>query len=113
MVGVGSAVFLLTIWLQIRYIYMETIELDKEHWTFQSKNGSVRGIARVPGNIYTDLFNNKIIDDPLYGSNDQSLKWVAVTDWIYQCNFIIPHRWTKVRHLLFQFCLIFNIFISY
>lgn len=70
--------------------------LDELQWYFQSANGSIRGRARVPGDIYQDLFFAKYISEPLFGENDRLLRWVPRTDWTYYTTFTIPRNWSKV-----------------
>jgi beta-mannosidase len=43
--------------------------------------------ATVPGTIYTDLLNNKIIDDPFYSDNELRMDWIPECDWLYQTKF--------------------------
>ena len=40
--------------------------------------------ATVPGFIHTDLMANSIIPDPFYGTNEDSVRWVGDSLWIYQ-----------------------------
>ena len=40
--------------------------------------------ATVPGFIHTDLMANEIIGDPYYGTNEDSVKWVADSSWSYR-----------------------------
>uniref|UniRef100_A0A914RSX5 Beta-mannosidase-like galactose-binding domain-containing protein n=1 Tax=Parascaris equorum TaxID=6256 RepID=A0A914RSX5_PAREQ len=54
------------------------------------------GKATVPGDIYTDLFRQRLIPEPLYGNNDQQLRWVAENDWIYETTFRLDPVWKEV-----------------
>uniref|UniRef100_A0A915PW02 beta-mannosidase n=1 Tax=Setaria digitata TaxID=48799 RepID=A0A915PW02_9BILA len=74
--------------------------LNEFQWYFQSANGSLRGIARVPGDIYQDLFLANYISEPLFGDNDHLLRWVPRTEWIYYTAFTIPRTWSKVKAVL-------------
>ena len=40
--------------------------------------------ATVPGFIHTDLMANGIIEDPYYGSNEDSVQWVGQREWHYR-----------------------------
>jgi len=40
--------------------------------------------ATVPGFIHTDLMDNGIIPDPYLGTNEDSVRWVADSMWIYR-----------------------------
>ena len=46
--------------------------------------------AIVPGTIHTDLFNNKLIDDPFYSNNELKLGWISESDWVYKTTFDLP-----------------------
>ena len=43
--------------------------------------------ATVPGNIHTDLLANNLIPDPYYGTNEDSVQWVADSTWTYRLVF--------------------------
>ncbi|VDP11408.1 unnamed protein product [Onchocerca flexuosa] len=75
-------------------------QLDKFQWHFQSTNGSIRGLARVPGDIYQDLFFANYISEPLFGENDRLLRWIPRTDWTYYTTFTIPRNWNTVKAVL-------------
>ena len=62
--------------------------LNENNQTNKSILGLVNLTATVPGGIYTDLMNNRIIGDILYGKNDTATRWVAKTDWTYKRNFL-------------------------
>ncbi|KAK6101607.1 Glycosyl hydrolases 2 TIM barrel domain family protein [Brugia pahangi] len=74
--------------------------LDKFQWYFQSANGSIRGLARVPGDIYQDLLFADYISDPLFGENDSLLRWIPRTNWIYYTTFTIPKSWSMMKAML-------------
>ncbi|MFH4983961.1 hypothetical protein AB6A40_010670 [Gnathostoma spinigerum] len=72
------------------------LDLSTASWTFSSANGTYRGIAVVPGDIYGDLHRNNLIDEPLFGDNDRKLRWISESDWIYRCDFYLGKEWNKV-----------------
>uniref|UniRef100_A0A0R3RQR5 Beta-mannosidase n=1 Tax=Elaeophora elaphi TaxID=1147741 RepID=A0A0R3RQR5_9BILA len=78
----------------------ENFHLGGFQWYFQSANGSIHGSARVPGDIYQDLFLANVISEPLFGENDRLLRWVPRTDWIYYTTFTIPGNWSEIRRVL-------------
>lgn len=43
--------------------------------------------ATVPGNIHTDLIANNLIPDPFFGTNEDSVQWVADSVWTYRLLF--------------------------
>jgi beta-mannosidase len=40
--------------------------------------------ATVPGFVHTDLMQNGLIDDPFYGTNEDSVQWVGWREWHYR-----------------------------
>lgn len=58
----------------------ERIELTE--WQFEY-NGQWYP-ATVPGFVHTDLMANGIIPAPYYGTNEDSVRWVADSSWIYR-----------------------------
>lgn len=58
---------------------------DSLKWvvTYNGKNYP----ATIPGTIHTDLIDNRIIDDPFYRNNENSVQWVSDKVWIYTTRF--------------------------
>lgn len=49
-------------------------------------------VARVPGDVYTDLYNAGELDDPHYGRNMGRAKWVQDYEWWYTHSFNLPEE---------------------
>lgn len=63
-------------------------ELGGTSWTLSNSNGSIASKATVPGNVYTDLLENGVIEgDPYYRDNEAYFQWVAFDDWTYATTF--------------------------
>lgn len=59
--------------------------------------------AKVPGDVYTDLWRAGEIDDPHYGRNGMRAKWVMEKEWWYRHQFGVPEAWKdKVVRLSFE-----------
>ncbi|MBQ2488761.1 MAG: glycoside hydrolase family 2 protein [Bacteroidales bacterium] len=60
--------------------------------------------ATVPGNIYSDLLANRLIPDPLYGTNEARVQWVAEREWRYRLRFDSEKSWHGAgrRYLTFE-----------
>ncbi|XP_071101413.1 beta-mannosidase-like [Haliotis cracherodii] len=56
-------------------------------WTLLSNGRGERIPASVPGSMYTALYTNKLIPDPLYRDNDVKLRWIGREDWTYTRTF--------------------------
>ncbi|MFA8298745.1 MAG: glycoside hydrolase family 2 protein [Hyphomicrobiales bacterium] len=63
----------------------EVKDLCEEDWTFIKGNKTYK--AEVPGNIFSDLYLNEIIDNPFDQDNEKKLEWVNQSDWIYSTTF--------------------------
>ena len=48
--------------------------------------------ATVPGNNFYDLLNHKFIEDPFFGTNEDSLQWIAQREWEYQSKFHVNNK---------------------
>jgi hypothetical protein len=68
----------------------QRINLSGRQWTFRGSDASVAkfvGPATVPGDIYTDMRDAKLIPDPLLGNNGEALQWIATSNWTYERKF--------------------------
>ncbi|KAM3723485.1 putative beta-mannosidase [Dirofilaria immitis] len=98
--------FIIFLLLIFEYRFGRTIgsdgnfQLDEFQWYFRSTNDSIRGLARVPGDIYQDLFLSNYISEPLFRENDRLLRWIPRTDWIYYTTFTIPRNWSTIKAVL-------------
>lgn len=54
------------------------------NWEFRETGSNTWYPAVVPGSVYTDLFENGIIPDPLAACNEELVHWVAERDWEYR-----------------------------
>ena len=59
--------------------------------------------ATVPGNIYSDLLANRLIPDPLYGTNEARVQWVAEREWRYRLNFDSEKSWQGAGQRILTF----------
>ncbi|UMQ41972.1 glycoside hydrolase family 2 protein [Chryseobacterium sp. Y16C] len=66
--------------------------LSSEKWKFKNSKENKWLTASVPGTVYLDLMNNKIIPDPYQDENDKKVQWVENEDWDYQTSFNISSK---------------------
>ncbi|MEW6194072.1 MAG: glycoside hydrolase family 2 protein [Bacteroidota bacterium] len=59
----------------------------KNNWQFNQNGNDKWYPAFVPGQIHTDLLENKLIDDPYFGINEQNLQWIGEKNWNYKTVF--------------------------
>ncbi|CAH1775715.1 unnamed protein product [Owenia fusiformis] len=87
-------VFTLTALLLLSYAFCQKIALNGE-WKLVNSNGSISINAKVPGSMYTALWENKIIDDPYYRFNDVTTRWAAYDEWTFSRQFEISDAINK------------------
>lgn len=68
-------------------------------WTFRQVGKTDWYPADVPGCVHTDLLQNKLIEDPFFGDNEQKLQWIGKTDWEYQTAFRVGPEILKLDHV--------------
>ena len=72
---------------------IKTLDSD---WYFRSIHSQEFLPATVPGNVYSDLLDNGVIEDPFIGTNETKVQWVSDSTWVYQTQFeAIPNVLNK------------------
>lgn len=69
-------------------------------WSFRMLGNDKVYKASVPGDVFTDLKNAKVIDDPLIGLNEDLVQWVGRSDWEYFRDFTVDEdvfKWQYVE----------------
>jgi beta-mannosidase len=59
-----------------------SVELNS-NWRFRKSGDNEWLPATVPGTVHTDLFDNKKIRDPFFGTNEKKLQWIDTCSWEY------------------------------
>lgn len=59
------------------------------NWTFKNVEDTNWLAAEVPGEVHSDLFRNKQIEDPFILDNEFKLQWISEKDWEYKSNFTL------------------------
>ncbi|WP_431157382.1 glycoside hydrolase family 2 protein [Winogradskyella poriferorum] len=78
------------------------IEINSD-WEFKKVEDSIWHNATVPGNVFSDLLDNGLIEDPFIGNNEQQVQWVSETDWEYRTNFSLDEKALECNHFQFNF----------
>ena len=73
------------------------------NWSFRSMNSNDWNPATVPGNIYSDLIDNQLIEDPFIGANETKVQWVADSTWVYQTHFDVSSSTLKKDNIQLHF----------
>lgn len=61
----------------------------QDNWAFRKQGDSSWIPAVVPGCVHTDLLAQKIIEDPFFGTNEDSIQWIERENWEYKCSFSV------------------------
>ncbi len=78
------------------------IRLDKK-WRFRKEGDDKWYPASVPGCIHMDLYKNKIIDNPFFKSNEDSVQWIEKKNWIYENEFVVSDQILSMNHIVLNF----------
>ena len=74
-----------------------------ENWTVSSAQSKQSYPATVPGNIFSDLMDNEIIEDPFVGENEHKVQWVSDSVWVYNSTFTLPNAVLNKQHITLNF----------
>jgi len=70
------------------YIYAGQIELSiNSGWQFRKTDQKNWHEAQVPGTVHTDLWKNKVIDNPYSSLNHVKQEWIKESNWEYKTVF--------------------------
>jgi beta-mannosidase len=78
------------------------LKLDN-NWEFKQLDSGEWKIATVPGNIYSDLYSDTLIENPLYRDNAATLLWVAEKKWEYRNKFSVNYKFLKNKNIFLVF----------
>lgn len=70
----------------------------KKGWQFRQEKTLKWNSATVPGEVHTDLLNNKLIPDPFYRDNEKKLQWIEKKNWEYKTSFSVAPATLKQKH---------------
>src|SRR2546428_7941458 len=78
--------------------YAQTATTLNNGWKFREQ-GTVKWVnATVPGEVHTDLLNNKLIPDPFYRDNEKKLQWIEKKNWEYTTAFSVSPTTLNQKH---------------
>ncbi|MDT0557745.1 glycoside hydrolase family 2 protein [Ichthyenterobacterium sp. W332] len=87
---------------QPKYDVPTTITLH-DNWEFKKVTDSIWSSATMPGNVFSDLLDDKLIEDPFIGKNEEKVQWVSETDWEYKTTFSVDKKTLEKKHLELNF----------
>ena len=74
-----------------------------ENWTFRKVSDKKWLKAQVPGCVHTDLYDNNIIPDPFYGTNEKDLQWISDENWEYKTILNVDNEFLSKKVQLLKF----------
>ncbi len=72
-------------------------------WQFRQVGTTKWNTATVPGEVHTDLLNNKLIPDPFYRDNEKKLQWIEKKNWEYKTSFSVTPSILKQKYAALVF----------
>ncbi|NLG82882.1 MAG: hypothetical protein GX490_10280 [Bacilli bacterium] len=69
-------------------------------WLMSGTNLNTWINANVPGSVYRDLLENKLIYDPFYRDNENEIKVLMEHDYFYRREFTLPKSFFKKQNYL-------------
>ncbi|MDI5950623.1 beta-mannosidase [Flavobacterium yafengii] len=75
----------------------------KNGWQFRQEKTVKWNAATVPGEVHTDLLNNKLIPDPFFRDNDKKLQWIEKKNWEYKTSFQVTPEALKKKNAALVF----------
>ena len=63
-----------------------------KNWEFKSVEDTDWKSASVPGTVFTDLLDHKMIPDPFVEINEEKVQWVVTKDWEYKTTFTVDEE---------------------
>ena len=79
-----------------------TLEINK-NWKFKGVDTLNWKSASVPGNIFTDLLDHKIIEDPFIKNNEEKVQWVSTENWEYRNTFSLSDEILQKKNIELNF----------
>lgn len=73
-------------------------------WQFRELNKNNFYPATVPGSVFMDLFQNKLIENPIEGVRENDLQWINEKNWEYRTTFTCSKKQLreKFQELVFE-----------
>lgn len=73
------------------------------YWQFRQQGTISWYNATVPGEVHTDLQNNKLIPDPYFRDHEKKLEWIEKENGDYTTSFFVTAAFSKQKQMEFVF----------
>ena len=80
----------------------EKIAITK-NWKFKGVDTLDWQSAKIPGNIFSDLLDHKIIENPFIKTNEDSVQWVSKKNWEYKTTFSLSKKQIQKKNIELHF----------
>ena len=74
-----------------------------KNWTLSNSENSISLQIDSPTTVFEALIHHKIIPDPFYGQNEQTLQWVSEDEWTYKTTFDLTQEMLSYHNLVLIF----------
>jgi beta-mannosidase len=74
-----------------------------DNWQFKGVDTLGWKSATVPGNVFTDLLEHKIIEDPFIKNNEGKVQWVVCKNWEYKTTFTLSQEVLQKNNIEINF----------
>lgn len=72
-------------------------------WFLKEKTKERKYSAKVPGSVFETLFENKVIKDPFFGTNEKECQWIYETEWVYSTTINLNQDIIEKDYCMLQF----------
>ncbi len=59
--------------------------------------------VEIPSTVFESLLKNGLIEDPFYGLNEDTVRWVYESDWLYKTYFNVPEQLMRMKKIVLKF----------
>ena len=74
-----------------------------ENWEFKGVDTLEWQTASVPGTIFSDLMDQKMIENPFVKTNEDSVQWVSKKNWEYKTTFYLSTKQLEKKNIELHF----------
>ncbi|MDP4704422.1 MAG: glycoside hydrolase family 2 protein [Polaribacter sp.] len=74
-----------------------------ENWEFKGVDTLEWQTASVPGTIFSDLMDQKMIENPFVKTNEDSMQWVSKKNWEYKTTFSLSKKQLQKKNIELHF----------
>ncbi|MBD3195295.1 MAG: hypothetical protein GF317_09585 [Candidatus Lokiarchaeota archaeon] len=77
--------------------------MNLKNWALRDHKDSINIEVKIPETVFEALINNKLIEDPFYGLNEDKMNWVYDSEWIYETEFDLDKEFIDNSKIYIEF----------